>query len=224
MTGAHFMNARPFLVLASAFAISAAPLSFAEPTRDSPAPLISKAGALLFAEEFNERKPSWTSGHGDWKIEDGTIRGAETKEQKHKAALAQNVKFRDCVIRLVFKFDGARAIDVSFVKPSRETQREHVCRLSMSLDSLKLYAQTGMAKTTKNILIAEKPLRLVGGRTYVVLIEAVGSEFVAQLDTGDVVRGSHELLAVEKTSLNLGISGSSGVIDDLKLWSAAAKQ
>ncbi len=209
------MKTHAFVTLASALLFTS--LAVAEPPRDAPTPLISQPGALLFLDEFNVMKPVWNSGKGDWKFEEGIARGAERAADHHKAGLAHNVKFRDGVIRLVFKFDGAKAIEAALIKTNDAKEREHVARISFGLDSIKLYAQTGMGLTTKNNLIADKPVKFVAGKWHTALIEFVGGELVVQVDTGEVARGKDELLNVDKSSLSLSVAGKAGVFDDLKL-------
>lgn len=216
------MNNSVYLAFAFAVAFTTAPALSAEPALQAPAPLISQPGALLFADEFTALKPVWGYGKGDWKVEDGNVRGAERAEDHHKAGLAHNVKFRDGLIRFVFKFDGAKAIEVALIK-TEDKERIHVGRISFNSDSIKLYAQTGMGPTTTNKVIAETPVKFVVGKSNTALIELIGNELVVQLDTGEVARARHELFAAEKTQVTVSIAGSTGVFEDLKLWSATRK-
>lgn len=222
-------SARPFrlrLTLAAALGLLAGALpaaaATASPTKPLPplAPLACKADKLLFADDFNALKPVWGVGKGDWKIVDGTARGAERPDDKHKAGIGHKEKLRDCVIRLVFALDGAKSVEVSLIKLDAAREREHVCRVAFGAESLKLYAQTGMGKTTKNILIGERPMKLVPGQRYTALVECVGNRLVAQVDNGAVARGTHDVLASEKESLNLTVNGATGVFDEVKVWNA----
>ena len=183
-------------------------------------PLVSKADKLLFADDFNALKPVWGVGKGDWKIVDGTARGGERPEDKHKAGIGHKEKLRDCVIRLVFALDGAKSVEISLIKLDAAGEREHVCRVAFGAESLKLYAQTGMGQTTKNILIGEQPMKLVPGQRYTALVECVGNRLVAQVSNGAVARGTSDVLAGEKESLNLTVNGTTGVFDEVKVWNA----
>ncbi len=177
--------------------------------------------ALLFEDGFDAIKPVWNFGKGDWKVEDGTVRGAERAEDHHQAGLAHTVKFRDGAARLVFKFDGAKAIEMALIKKDEAGARIHVGRISFTPEAIRIYAQTGMGPTTKYMLIAETPAKFVAGKWSTALIEFVGDELAVQLDTREDARGKDPLLAVEKASLTLTVGGTSGVFNDFKLWAAA---
>ena len=185
-------------------------------------PILGKAGELVFSDDFTDLK-NWNVGHGDWKIVDGQVRGATIPEQKHGADIGHRQIFRDGIIQLVFQFDGSRTIDLNLIKNDRAGKREHVGKVSFSLESMKLLAQTGIGPTTKNIVIAEKPIQLTAGKWHTVLIEMIGGEMAVQLDTGESVRARHELLGVEKVSFTLATNGSGARFDEIKLWKATPK-
>ena len=199
---------------------SALPAAAASAPSAPLAPLASKTEKLVFADDFNALKPVWGVGKGDWKIVDGTARGGERPEDKHKAGIGHKEKLRDCVIRLVFALDGAKSVEISLIKLDAAGEREHVCRVAFGAESLKLYAQTGMGQTTKNILIGEQPMKLVPGQRYTALVECVGNRLVAQVSNGAVARGTSDVLVGEKESLNLTVNGTTGVFDEVKVWNA----
>lgn len=185
-------------------------------------PLIGKLDGLIFADDFTDLK-KWHVGHGDWKSVDGHARGATIAEQHHGGDIGHNERFRDGIIQLVFQFDGSRTIDVNLIKSDSAGKREHVGKVSLALDSMKLIAQTGIGPTTKNIVIAEQPLKLTTRQWHTVLIEMIGTEMAVQLDTGEMMRARHELLGAEKVSFTLATNGSGAVFDEFKFWKAAAK-
>ena len=202
-----------------------APIGVAAPPSGSEVkvkPLVGKLDGLIFADDFTDLK-KWHVGHGDWKSVDGHVRGATIPEQYHGGDIGHNQRFRDGIIQVVFQFDGSRTIDVNLIKNDSAGKREHVGKVSLALDSMKLLAQTGIGPTTKNIVIEEKAIKLTAGQWHAVLIEMIGTEMAVQLDTGEMIRARHELLGAEKVSFTLATNGTGAVFDEFKFWKAVPK-
>lgn len=206
----------PRVLATCAFLICAA-LIAGEPSADVK-PLLTKPGKVLFSEDFKEvpherdRKIKtarrWMSGKGKWEMKDGVLVGAEKPEEKHGAMLTSpRFTFHNATVQVSFRLDGARAFTLDANAKGR------IVAVSVSSTSLKL--SRSLEGGDKMEVLDTVPLKLESGTWYTLLLEMQGKEIVASIDGKQAAFGGHERLDLDKTSIQLRVSGESVAFQNL---------
>lgn len=207
-----------------------AALSLAAVERPAPAPgapkkdlrtLMAERGELLFRESFvpGEWEKRWGRSGGSWQAgawegKDEAVQCRELPEEKHHTTLMTKVAVSDAIIQFSFKFVDCDQIFVGF------DEKEHIARVFISRDKLRLTKTTGIGATTRSETIDEVPIKLVPGTWYTVVLELVGTEMLADIDEQWFAYGSLAGIEIPKTTCSLMTSGKTGVawFDEVAVW------
>ena len=196
----------------------------AEPPPDAK-PLLTKPGKLLFSEDFtqvpherdkqNKVRKGWMSGKGKWEIKDGVLVGAENPEDHHGAMLTKpGLVFHNATIQVSFRLDGAKGITLD----ANSFALGRIIAASVSSTELKL--ARSLEGGDKLEVLDKVPLQLAAGTWYVLLLEVQGNNIVASIDGKQTAFGTGERIDVDKTSVQLRISGESVAFRNLRVWEA----
>ncbi|HVJ86504.1 MAG TPA: hypothetical protein VM452_12725 [Caulifigura sp.] len=160
----------------------------------------------------------------------------------HAAVHGLDVPTRDSVVETKIRFDGATMIDVEFDdRQYTGAHYGHLCRAQVRLDKVTLIDERDgtmrndiyeMKKDpskkdeVKKLLAgrsASFPVKLEQGTWYTLVVETVGDEMRVTIDGLPVgYLKSSGIAHPTKSKIELGVAGSSGSFDDIKVWNAAA--
>jgi arylsulfatase A-like enzyme len=175
-------------------------------------------GQLILAEDF-ARLPAepWRTGKGRWEIVDGTLRATELPEEKHAASARHPLSVRDVVVECSVKLDGARHAIIKL-----NGTLAHCCQLLLAPDGVTLEKYVDDAGTHGWSVVERRPATIRSGEWHTLTLETRGPEVIGTLDGATVVRGRHESIAADKTTLILNVAGESASFKGLKVWNVAA--
>jgi hypothetical protein len=139
------MNMRPFLALSCLITSAAADLSAV------PAESIAQKKELLFSDDFQGAEPArvWHKVVPTFAVENGTLKGTQTREQNipaadgqpavtaHAAVHGLELPIKDSVVEVRIRFEGATMIDVEFDdRAYTGSHYGHLCRAQVRLDKV----------------------------------------------------------------------------------------
>jgi predicted 3-demethylubiquinone-9 3-methyltransferase (glyoxalase superfamily) len=159
----------------------------------------------------------------------------------HAAVHGLEIPTRDSVVETKIKFDGATMIDVEFDdRQYKGAHYGHLCRAQVRLDSVTLIDERdgnmrndiyemkndpAKKEEVKKLLVgrsAKFPAKLEPGKWYTLVVETVGDEMRVTIDGKPAGYLKSSGIAHEtKSKIELGVAGSTGSFDDLKVWNAA---
>ena len=143
------MNMRSFLALC--LFINSAALAADLPV--IPAESIARKKELLFSDDFAGAEPAkvWHKVVPTFAIENGTLKGTQTRDQNipaadgkpaisaHAAVHGLEIPTRDSVVEVKIRFEGATMIDVEFDDRNyKGSHYGHLCRAQVRLDRVVL--------------------------------------------------------------------------------------
>ncbi len=160
----------------------------------------------------------------------------------HAAVHGLEIPTRDSVVETKIRFDGATMIDVEFDdRQYTGAHYGHLCRAQVRLEKVTLIDERDgtmrndiyeMKKDpskkdeVKKLLAgrsASFPVKLEQGAWYTLVVETVGDEMRVTIDGKPVgYLKSSGIAHPTKSKIELGVAGSSGSFDDIKVWNAAA--
>jgi hypothetical protein len=203
-------------------------------------PLLALKSDLIFEDNFDSGTHSkqWNFIHGTrFTVKDGVLTGVpspkEYQEAKKKAGKGHTggtpsshlmVGTKDCIIAMSFKISGKmKGLHIGYNDGSMKSGTGHVCRVTYSItDGISLIKDKNSKKEgDKAEALANKPFTLELDKWYVILIENIGDEMVAQIEGGPVIYAAHQRLTANKTHINLPTRGGGTVYyDNVKIWKA----
>jgi hypothetical protein len=192
-------------------------LAAAQKAPPEPKVWMCKKGELLWHESFagTDWPKDWHKGQGDWKVEEGLLRGAEKPADKHHAYASRKVAEPNAILQFAFKLDGAAWLGGFF------DGKEHVAALQLSADTFRVRRMSGIGPTTKSTEIDSTKHKLNDGAWHTVVWEIYGDEMVATVDDTAMVLARAEGLSLERKHLELNTGGGpSALFKDVKVWKA----
>lgn len=218
----------------------AAALGADEPKPDL-APVISRAGELVFEDNFDmaEIRPEWKPLHGTrWTIVDGKLQGEPSTKEDRQAQIAKGNKKHsggtpssrlmvpadDCIVLFRFKLtDGLSGAHFGFNDGSFQSGTGHVCRFTattrkgLTLQKDKNAKLKGDADET----LATNEFKLKPDTWYWMMLEVLGDQIAAQVSGGPVLKARHPRIDIPKDQINLPTRGG-GIIfyDHVRVWKA----
>ena len=187
------MNLRPFLALTCLTASAA----FAADLPAVPAESIAKKKELLFSDDFQGAEPAkvWHKVVPTFAIENGTLKGTQTRDQNipaadgkpavtpHAAVHGLEIPTKDSVIEVRIKFEGAAMIDVEFDDRKFEgSHYGHLCRAQVRLDKVTIVDERDGSQS--NALIELRKDAAANKDAISKLLAAHSATFPAKLEAG----------------------------------------
>ena len=211
----------------------------ADDTKPDVAPVISRPGELIFADDFDvaDIRSEWVPLHGTrWEIVDGTLRGEpSTKEYQREQTAKGNkghsggtpssrlmVPTDDGIVLFRFKLtNGLKGAHFGFNDGTFKSGTGHVCRLTAtSHQGLTLQKdRNAKLKGDQDETLTTCGFNLRPNTWYWMMLEVVGNQMVAQVSGGPVLRARHARIDRPKGQINLPTRGG-GVIfyDHVRVW------
>ncbi|QDT53633.1 hypothetical protein Pan44_16560 [Caulifigura coniformis] len=159
----------------------------------------------------------------------------------HAAVHGLEIPTRDSVVEAKIRFDGATMIDVEFDdRQYKDAHYGHLCRAQVRLNGVTLIDERdgnmrndiyemkkdpAKKEEVKKLLVGRSatfPARLEPGKWYTLVVETVGDEMRVTIDGKPAgYLKSSGIAHPTKSKIELGVAGTSGSFDDLKVWNAA---
>ena len=160
----------------------------------------------------------------------------------HAAVHGLDVPTRDSVVETKIRFDGATMIDVEFDdRQYTGAHYGHLCRAQVRLDKVTLIDErdgnmrNDIYEMKKDSSKKDEIKKLLAGRSasfpvqleqetwYTLVVETVGDEMRVTIDGKPVgYLKSSGIAHPTKSKIELGVTGSGGSFDDIKVWNATA--
>jgi hypothetical protein len=208
-----------FLVLALFIAVAFGVTSAAEPASNAaPHTVMLTPGKVLLDDPFNSAlAKEWKVAKGKWELADGSIRGAELKDDMHGAVMRRDLPMKDAVIAFSFKLDGTKQISLSL-----NGAKGHISRVRITPTSFAVQKddQDGKKGDDKPAVLDTVNVDIKAGEWHTLVAELRGPDILATLDGKHTAFGTHEAIAKDKTNLGLTVAGETASFRGLKVWEA----
>jgi arylsulfatase A-like enzyme len=205
---------------------------------------LAKKGAILFSDDFtrNQLGDSWHEVVPTFTITDGTLKGSQTRDD-HGAVASVQVAMKDGVTEFRFCLAGATSINAVWDdKAYQGSHAGHICRATITPKLIRLGDDKeggmrndifAMRKDPKRKAEGDKllagrtrtfPATIANGSWYRMRIEIAGDEMCVSLD--DQFIGSLKSPGIAhptKSNFHFTVSGKDALLDDVRIWTAAAK-
>lgn len=220
---------RLFVLLPACCALSGVLLFPVSPARSAEglSLLLAKQGPELLQERFEAPGlPSgWTRNFGKLEVTNGALRASQLASDQHPCAFRRALPLQDAVIRLDFRFDGARMLHVGFDPARGELKkRGHLFTVAISPTGASLQEAADKADpASKNHTLATASVKLETGKWYPLLLEMRGPEVAVQIAGQATLRASTADFACKKPGLvfrTLGPDDAAAEFDNLQVWEA----
>ncbi|MEP3478107.1 MAG: family 16 glycoside hydrolase [Fuerstiella sp.] len=180
---------------------------------------------LVVDETFDGKSldaKTWKVGVGEWKIEDGVLKGAEVPADKHAAALRRIVETQNAVYELKFRFTGnAKAFHLGFDPAKGELDKKgHLFSVIVTPESWKIMKHADKndpkANPNKNLVVSQKAFAV--NQWYSLRITTWGPYVTAKIDGDEVLKTSDPTFSVRKPTLVFRCLGDGVQVSDLKVY------
>ncbi|MBI1367359.1 MAG: hypothetical protein GC162_01755 [Planctomycetes bacterium] len=173
---------------------------------------------------------------------DQNIPAADGKPEvkAHPAVHGLSIPTKDSVVEVRMKFDGATNMDVEFDDRNYTgSHYGHLCRAQVTLTGVRILDErdgtqneeikamredpSKKAEVAKRMAgkIAVYPMKLDPEKWHTVVVETVGQTMRVTVDgTPAAVLTSSGIGHPTKSKIEVGVSGKSGLFDDIKVWNA----
>jgi len=206
---------RPFatLTLASTLAVAA----WAAVTTGEPPTLMTERGKLLLSDDLSATPAkAWKAAKGTWEVANGAWRGAERPADKHGAVIRQALPFRNAVIQYSFRLDGAKVTTFSI-----NDAKGHLARVLIRPNGFTVQKDDrDHAGPDKVAVLQTVKMPIKAGEWHTLVIEILGREMLARVESGQVGFGTHDAIADPKTNIGFTVAGQSAEFRHLRVWEA----
>jgi len=182
-------------------------------------PVLLTPGKVTAEESFSGTAlpEGWKVMKGSWEFSDGAASGKEKVEDHHPAVLMLVKPNHDSILRLSYKFDGAKFLSLNY-----NTAKAHAFRVIIAPDKVTLYVDKDENDPTSKVaILGTAHPTFEPGKWYTVQVEVKGPDIVAQGDNGWTLKGSNPKIDVDKGGYRFAGGGETVVLDDVKIWEAA---
>ncbi len=175
-------------------------------------------GKLLLDDDLSRATngSNWQTQHGKWTADRGSLCGSELAAEKHGAAIRRALSFRDAVVELEVKLDGAKMVSLSI-----DDAIEHVARVTLTPTTFSAkkddHDHNGPDKA---IVFGEHSVNIERGTWHTVTVRIVGEMMRANLDGKYAITGSNKLIAEQKANIGFTVGGQSASFRNLRVWEA----
>jgi hypothetical protein len=218
-----------FVLLPACCALGGALLFPVSPARSAEelSLLLAKQGPELLQERFEAPgMPSgWTRNFGKVEVAGGALRASQLAGDQHPCAFRRALPLQDAVIRLDFRFEGAKMLHVGFdPTPGELKKKGHLFTVAVSPTSASLQEAADKADpASKNRTLATASVKLENGTWYPLLLEMKGHEVAVQIAGQATLRASTADFACKKPGIvfrTLGPDDAATEFDNLQVWEA----
>jgi len=189
--------------------------------------LLVKQGPELLKEQFDAPAlpAGWSRNFGKVGIANGALRASQQASDSHPCAFRRALPLQNAVVRLDFRFEGAKTLHLGFDPARGELKKQgHLFTVVVSPTRVALQEAADKANpASKNRELASASVTLEGGKWYPLLLEMNGPEVVVQIAGQATLRGSSADFACKKPGLvfrALGADDAAAEFDNLQVWEA----
>ncbi len=204
-------------------------------------PVISRAGALIFKDDFDATKvrKEWVALHGtQWKVVVGALRGQPSSKEYQAKQIARGnkshsggtpssrllVPAKDCIVLLRFKLaDGLNGAHFGFNDGTFQSGTGHVCRLTATTTKGLTLQKDKNAKVEGDTdqTLTKDPFNLKPDTWYWMMLEVVGDQMASQISGGPILKARHPRIDFNKDQVNLPTRGGGTIFyDQVRIWKA----
>ncbi|EDY18698.1 hypothetical protein CfE428DRAFT_3735 [Chthoniobacter flavus Ellin428] len=163
---------------------------------------------------------------------------------KHAAVYGLELPTKDSVVEVKIRFEGNTLMDVEFDdRKFTGSHYGHLCRAQVLLDQVKILDERDGTQSNQLIELRKDPVKnkeeigkllsthtisfplahkLEQGKWYTLVVETVGEQMRVTIDGTPVAYFKSPGIGHEtKSKIELGVSGKSGLFDDIKVWNAS---
>ena len=204
-------------------------------------PVISKAGELIFSDDFDhaEINPKWVPLHGtQWAVIDGALQGKPSTDEFQQNRIAAGdkahsgrtpssrlmVESDDCIMLFRFKLsDTLKGAHFGFNDGTYQTGTGHVCRFAATTSGLTLQKdKNAKIKDDVDEELVANDFPLKEDTWYWMMVEVIGDQIAAQVSGSPVLRAQHSRIDTPKDQINLPTRGGGTIYyDHVRVWAAS---
>ena len=152
----------------------------------------------------------WKAAKGDWKVEDGKLKGAELAADKHAAVISFLAPHTDSKVSFSFQFAGSKDFHLSF-----NHAKGHLFRVTVSESKVVILTDKDKKDpASKSEMLCQKEAAFEQGKSYTMTCETKGETVKVSIAGGLELTGAHPSLALEKTGYRLVVRGDGVLFDD----------
>lgn len=189
--------------------------------------LIAKQGPELLNEQFETAAlpAGWTRNFGKVEVAGGVLRASQLASDQHPCAFRRALPLQDAVVRLDFRFEGAKAMHLGFDPARGELKKQgHLFTVVVSPTRVSLQEAADKANpASKGHEHASASVKLESGKWYPLLLEMKGKDVAVQIAGQATLRASTADFACKKPGLvfrALGPDDGAAEFDNVHVWEA----
>jgi hypothetical protein len=189
--------------------------------------LFAQQGPELLNEQFEAPAlpAGWTRNFGKLEIAGGALRASQLASDQHPCAFRRALPLQDAVVRLDFRFEGAKALHVGFDPARGELKKQgHLFTVVVSPTRVSFQEAADKADpASKGRELASASVKLESGKWYPLLLEMKGKDVAVQVAGQATLRASAADFGCKKPGLvfrAVGADDAAAEIDNVHVWEA----
>jgi len=205
-----------------------------------PQTFLARPGKLLIREDLakapanvvtdaplTKMKSGWKMWSGEWRFENGVMRGTSLAAEKRGAVAACVFPFSNAIIQFEVRIDDCKQMRFRF----QDSQPEHICSVILTDEEFSAqkddHDHTGPDKAVPfgtlrfAVPVGQKPIPPHLWKT--VLVEILDSKMSVNVQ-GFQIHGGHPLIASHKAFFDFVVSGGSASFRNLRVWEALPEE
>jgi hypothetical protein len=196
-----------------------------------PNSLLTDRGRLLMSESFAQpvatlqagraykTKKGWRNMSGQWEFAEGAPKGTQLKEDGRSAFVVCHLPFKEGLIQFDVRLDGCRQV----IFRIQDAIPEHICSVNIRGDGFTAQKDDhDHAGPDKAVPFGKITTPVKAGEWKTVLVEIKGETMVTTMD-GKSISGTHPLIAADKATIELVVTGESASFRNVRVWEALSK-
>lgn len=178
---------------------------------------------LLLSDDFerDEIGRGWNSTTGEWRVQDGVLRGKEIKDEKHSAATRRVLETRNAVYELRFRFVGdGQAFHFGFDPARGELKKKgHLFSLIVTPTSwaIRKHVDKNRPQEDPNETLASGQTPFKKECWFKLRVTTRGRTVTAQIEGKEPLTAEHSTFGVRKPTLVFRCLGDGVEIDDIRV-------
>jgi hypothetical protein len=190
-----------------------------------PSPKLGQKGKILLEESFKGDvvPKGWTANTGKLRVVEGSLRASELAKDMHIGAFRYRLPVQDVAVRLDFRFDGARTLNIGFdPAPGELKKKGHLYSVVITESSWQITEHNDKANPeSKNKVLATAKTAFEKGNWYTLLLENKAEQVLVQVDGKEPLKASAPDFKVKKPGLVFRMGGKDDqeiALDNVTVW------
>lgn len=160
----------------------------------------------------------WSTGIGEWRIEEGSLVGDELPEDNHASSLTYRLEETTHLI-ITAQIQLGEATDLAFACRDTVPPNLHLGRLYITPEKIWIQKMEGISGTTKAERLVTEEVDLDRDKWYDVTIEIIGDQYRAKVGKEEI-EATHPRFADPKGIVALINKGQGARFRNVALWHA----